>query len=134
MKDDYKKIVLTGKVYIKYIDEDIELNKGDVRLFLNDDSINPFPGDYEYTGMSGYFKAEVFDGKFWQIINLEEFLENKENRFAKRQRPIETATLLQQILEEEIEGETIFRTYRGHFTREEYVKQERVTKANRNRK
>jgi hypothetical protein len=134
MKEDYKRIELTGKVYIKYADDEESVSRGDLRLFLHDDTTNPFPGDYEYSGLSGYFKAEVYDGKFWQMINLDEFLENKENRFAKRQRPIETAMLCKEILEDRVFGETIFRTYRGHFTREEYIKEERVTKANRNRK
>lgn len=133
MTEDYKKIILTGKIYIKYIDDESPI-KGDLRLFLHNDSIATFQGDYECDSYSGYLKAEVFDGKFWQLVDLDEFLENRENRYGKRQRPIDTAYFCIELLEKSVEGIEIFRTYRGHFTSQEYVKEERITKANRNRK
>lgn len=133
MLEDYKKLILSGAVFIKYID-DHQPRRGDLRLFLNNDATSPFLGDYEYTGLSGYFKAEVYDGKFWQLLDLDEFLENREYKFAKKQSPMDTALYCKEILSSFIEGEVIYRIYRGHFTRNEYVKQVRVTRANRNRK
>lgn len=133
MPEDYKKITLSGKVCIKYIDDDEDIAIGDIRLFLNDDSVTTFPGDYNNSSYARYFKGEVFDGKFWQLLNLDEFLENREYKFAKKQIPLDTAHLCAELLAKEVRGEEIFRTYRGHFTRDEYVQQVRVTKANRNR-
>ena len=129
---DYRNIYLTGKVYIKYIDDDSP-NQGDMRLYLFNDSTSPFPGDYENTSFSGYLKAEIFDGKFWKLLDLEEFLENREYKYSKRQRPLDTANFCRDLLSQ-FSGEQVFRTYRGHFTRDEYIKEERITKANRNRK
>ncbi|MEY3197039.1 MAG: hypothetical protein RLZZ59_407, partial [Pseudomonadota bacterium] len=60
-----QEINLTGKVFIKYIDDVSRANLGDVMLYLNDDAINPFPGDYENLTDSGYIKAKVFDGRDW---------------------------------------------------------------------
>ena len=94
---------------------------------LNDDK-------YHCIGVSGYFKAEVFDGKFWQLLDLDEFLFNREYKFSKKEVPIYTANLCIELLKNETKFVTVYRTYRGHFTRDEYVKEERVTKANRNRK
>ncbi|MDX1916613.1 MAG: hypothetical protein SFT68_01335 [Rickettsiaceae bacterium] len=133
MTNSYRKLVLTGNIYIKYID-DQELRQGDLRLLMHDDATTAFPGDYENQTMSGYIKAEVFDGKFWQLINLDEFLENREYKYTKKQKPIDTANFCKELLENNSEGVEMFRTYRGHFTKEEYIPQKRTTKANSNRK
>ncbi len=133
MVQDYKKIILTGNISIKYID-DISPVKGDLRLLMSDDAISAFPGDYEYSKMSGYFKGEVFDGKFWQLINLDEFLEHREYKYAKKQRPIDTGLFCKDLLSGLTEGVVMFRTYRGHFTRHEYIPVPRITKATQKRK
>ncbi len=133
MVEEYRKLILSGKIYIKYHDEPLVVEKGDVRLFLSNDKVTPIVGDYEDTTFSGYFKGEVYDGKHWQLLDLDEFFDNREYRFPKKQKPIYTGLLCQEILAN-IHGVEIFRTYRGHFTREEYVQEKRITKANRNRK
>lgn len=115
-----KKIILTGSVFIKYIDE-IEYPKlGDILLYLNDDAINPFPGDYEDRTQSGYIKAAVYDGKFWQNMYIGEFCTDKENKFSKKQRAFDSAMLCKDIIESNVENIALFKSYRNHFTRYEY--------------
>ncbi|MDX1923671.1 MAG: hypothetical protein SFT91_00295 [Rickettsiaceae bacterium] len=133
MKDDYKKITLTGKVYLKYEYEEGSEIKGDLRLVLHNDATTTFPGDYEYSKLSGYFKGEVFDGKFWQLMHLDEFLDTRDYKFAKNQRPIDTAILCQDLLSQNARDIEVFRSYRGHYTREEYIPEIRITKASRKR-
>jgi hypothetical protein len=127
------KINITGRVYIKYIDDLSNQQLGDILLLLNDDAINPVSGDYENTSASGYIKAKIYDGLIWQNISIGEFCQDRENKFAKRQRAIDSALLCQDIIKE-YKGQTMFRTYRGHFTMEEYQQGEYITKANRGRK
>jgi hypothetical protein len=133
MLQDYKKFLLSGNVYIKYYDEPVSLVQGDIRLFLHDDSIRTFQGDYETTSYSGYLKGEVYDGKHWQLLDFDEFFDDREYKYGKKQRPLDTAILCQEMLAN-FRNEEIYRTYRGHFTRHEYTQEVRITKANRGRK
>lgn len=128
-----QKIQLTGTVYIKYIDEIISPNCGDIKLLLNDDAISTFVGDYENTSFSGYIKAKIYDGMVWQNIDIAEFCQKKENKFTKRQRAIDSAMLCKDIIKE-YRNVILFKTYRGHFTIEEYVPMPYNRKANRGRK
>ncbi len=110
-------IQLTGKAYIKYVDEIKVARVGDVLLLLNDDAKSFTAGDYENLTSSGYIKAKVFDGRAWQNINIGEFCQEKENRFSKKQRAIDTAILCREVMERN-NGAKMRRTYRCHFTRE----------------
>lgn len=107
-------ITLTGKVFIKYIDDASRAVLGDVVLYLNDDAINPFPGDYDNLTDSGYIKAKIFDGKIWQHIDIGEFCTNRENKFAKKQRSLDSAYLCMDIMIK-YKGTLMRKTYRGHF-------------------
>ena len=111
------KITMTGKVYIKYIDDLHKAALGDVLLYLNDDAINPFPGDYENLTDSGYIKGKIYDGKVWQQIDIGEFCTDRENKFAKKQRALDSAHLCMDIMKE-YNGTIMLRTYRGHFERD----------------
>lgn len=111
------KITMTGTVYIKYIDDLHKVVLGDVLLYLNDDAINPFPGDYENLTDSGYIKAKIYDGKVWQQIDIGEFCTNRENRFAKKQRALDSAYLCMDIISK-CAGVVMLKTYRGHFERD----------------
>ncbi|MDF2964796.1 MAG: hypothetical protein K0Q51_184 [Rickettsiaceae bacterium] len=117
-----KKIITSGRVYIKYEDEDlIALAKiGDIKLYLSDDATAIIAGDYENTRFSGYFKCKIFDGLVWQHMDITEICTNGENKFAKRQKPIDTAYLCKSIIEEH-QGLTLYKTYRGHFSIKEYI-------------
>lgn len=130
---NYNQVTLSGNVYLKYYNESENPLKGDLLLYSADDSTNPKMINYEGINYNGYFKAKIYDGKLWHFLNLEEFLENKEYRFAKRQRPLDTANLCITLLAQ-FQGTVLHRTYRGHFTMLEYKPNIYQNKANRNRK
>lgn len=115
-------VTLSGNVYIKYVDID-QIEKatlGDIMLFLNSDTSTHIATDYFSTNLNGYFKAKLFDGRVWQYIDIVEFCTFAENKFAKRQKPIDTAHLCKSIIEK-FKGTTLYKTYRGHFTINEYI-------------
>lgn len=114
-----RQIILTGTVFIKYLDISEHYSLGDVMLFLNDDATRLDKGNYTSRD-SGYIKAMVYDGKIWQNMDITEFCQNRENRFTKTQRSIDTAHLCKEIMEQ-LGSICLFRGYRGHFTREEYI-------------
>ena len=113
-----QKITMTGKTYIKYLDDLHRAALGDVLLYLNDDAINPFPGDYENLTDSGYIKAKIHDGVAWQHIDIGDFCTDRENKFAKKQRSLDSAHLCRSIMEGS-KGIIMLRTYRGHFERDQ---------------
>jgi hypothetical protein len=127
------KIKLTGKVSIKYIDGIESPQMGDIMLLLNDDAINPIAGDYENTKNSGYIKAKIFDNLVWQNIDIAEFCTEKENKFAKKQKAIDSALLCKEIIERKA-GTVVNRTYRGHFTVREYIPTPYVRRASNGRR
>ena len=108
-------IKLSGIVYIKYVTPINNPHKGDIKLLLNDDAISVIQGDYETLKSSGYIKAKVFDGYRWQNIDITQFCQQKENKFAKKQRSIDSAMLCREILASYAKT-IIYKTYRGHFT------------------
>jgi len=127
------KIIITGIIYIKYMDEVAKPLAGDIRLLLNNDARSLISGDYESLKMSGYIKAHIYDGLVWQNIDIGEFCRNRENKFTKKQRAIDTALLCKDIIKE-YKGHIMHKTYRGHFTLDEYEHGVYERKANRGRK
>lgn len=127
------KIIITGAIYIKYIDDVLKPSVGDIRLQLNNDARAQITGDYETLKMSGYIKAYIFDGLIWQNIDIGEFCTERENKFTKKQRAIDTALLCKDIIKE-YKGHIMHKTYRGHFTLNEYEPGVYQRKANRGRK
>lgn len=113
-------ITLTGTVYLKYIDLLQNSKIGDLKLYLSDDATAVNLGDYYSIKFSGYFKVKVFDGMNWQHCNIAEFCQADEYKFAKRQQPIATAQLLQELLAA-YKNTVIYRTYRSHFTTVQYI-------------
>lgn len=111
-------IELTGKVYIKYIDDVSRPNIGDIQLLLNDDATSTHKGDYDNLKLSGYIKAKIFDGLVWQNINISDLCLGKEYKFTKRQKAIDAAVLCQELIEKH-KGRVLRRTYRGHFSVQE---------------
>ena len=126
-------IKLSGAVYIKYRDESNQPALGDILLLLNDDAITLMQGDYENLKTSGYIKAKVFDGMVWQNINIGEFCHERENKFTKRQRALDSALLCRTIMIES-KGAVLHKTYRGHFTLEEYEQAPYIRRGNRDRR
>lgn len=123
-----KKITLTGSVFIKYIDEPHTKQCGDVLLYLHDDAIAV--RNYDDLTVSGYIKAALFDGLVWQNMDITEFCLERENRFTKRQRAINSAELCRFVMQD-CGGIELFKTYRGHYTRHEYVQGEYFRKQNK---
>lgn len=127
------KITITGTIYIKYVDDILSPFLGDIRLLLNNDAKSLIAGDYENLKMSGYIKAQIYDGLVWQNLDLGEFCTDRENKFTKKQRAIDTALLCKDIIKE-YKGHIMHKTYRGHFTLDEYEPAIYQRKANRGRK
>lgn len=110
------KITITGKVYIKYIDDLDKAEEGDIKLYLHDDVINPIPGDYDNLKVDGYLKGKIYDGSRWHPMDIGEFCLHRENKFPKKQRAIDSAYLCKSIIEKAA-GVKLIRKYRGHFER-----------------
>jgi len=127
-----QKIQLTGSVCIKYVDNITSPKLGDVMLYLNDDAISGRQGDYTDLTSSGYIKAKVYDGKVWHNMYIAEFCLEKENKFTKTQRAIDSAHLCKAIMEMQ-KSLWLFKGYRGHFTRNEYEQNPYIRKASSNR-
>ncbi len=127
------KIILSGESFIKYIDDLSSAKTGDVLLYLNDDKTSINPGDYGGLNTSGYVKAMIFEGGFWHPIDITEFCFNKENKFSKKQRAIDSVNLCKDIMTSSKSIE-VFKTYRGHFTRYKYEQGEYFRKANQKHK
>ncbi|MCC2646551.1 MAG: hypothetical protein K0R02_616 [Rickettsiaceae bacterium] len=117
-----KQIITSGNVYIKYEDEDCiaKAQIGDIKLYLNNDATSTIVGDYENMKFSGYFKCKIFDGLVWHHMDITEICTRGENKFAKKQKPIDTAYLCKSIIEQH-KGTILNKTYRGHFSIKEYI-------------
>lgn len=112
------KIELSGAVYLQYRDaEEIEAaKKGDLQFMPCADALHTTrQGDYWSTGIAGYFKLDVFDGKNWQPVILTSIFDHRENYFSKSECSIDTFELCAGIVRA-IKGKELIRTYREHYT------------------
>lgn len=117
------KIIISGQAYLENVDS-IETPKiGDILLYV----ISNLYIDYYDMGYSGSFKGKVFDGKNWHHIDLMEFCQNREHKFSKKEKLIDVAFLCKEILRT-FAGVNIFKTYRGHFSLEEYEQGQYIRK------
>ena len=110
-------IILTGVVFLQYVDDEaaLQAQKGDLLVYPYNEPLNTTrQGDYNNTGFTGYFKADVCDGKVWQPLLLGDIFKNNEQYFAKTERPIDTYNLCAEILRNQA-GVTLIRTYREHY-------------------
>jgi hypothetical protein len=122
-------LTLTGKIYIKYIDDIASAQAGDLLLLLNDDAVSINFKSYDEIGCNGYIKAKIYDCKVWQNVDIGEFCINKENRLVKKQRAIDSFLLCKEVLEAH-KGTVLNRTYRGHFTTDVYEQVPYIRKSN----
>ena len=114
-------ILLTGQVYLQYVDDEAleRPKKGDLKVYPYNDALHSIrQGDYESTGFSGYFKTDVFDGKKWCLVLLNEIFPNQENHFGKKECPIDTYAICHEMLVA-LKGRAVLRTYRAHSYLEE---------------
>lgn len=109
-----EKITVSGKVFIKYIDDLSSAVDGDIKIYLHDDATNTFPGDYNNLVQDGYLKCKIFDGKKWHRMDIEEFCLHRENKYPKKQQAIDSALLCKSIIEK-ASGAILIKKYRGHF-------------------
>lgn len=107
----------SGNIYLRYVDDDAlaEPKKGDLMVYPYNDELNGISmGMYGETGFNGYFKADIFDGKKWCLILLNDIFPNGENRFTKKERPEDTYVIVREMLEKICER-PLLRTYREHY-------------------
>ncbi|MDX1975818.1 MAG: hypothetical protein SFT92_09130 [Rickettsiales bacterium] len=115
-----KSLILSGKVYLEYIDDEaIEApQKGDLMAYARCDALHSTRfAEYEATGFSGYFKLDVYDGKQWCLVLTQTIFPENENYFSKTERPIDTYELCAELLSG-WEGKALERTYREHYAPE----------------
>jgi hypothetical protein len=114
-----KSIKLSGRVYLKYIDDDFidSPKEGDIFLYLNNDAEKHILNKNSYLkkGKKGFFKGEIYNGREWCLLDLPDFFEEKENYFSKSEKSIFAYDLCKTILgtKENIE---VYKTYRNHYS------------------
>jgi hypothetical protein len=112
---------MTGRVYLRHRDEEdiAKAEKGDLQVYLSTDGIlGSRLGDYHAMGFEGYLKTDVFDGKGWKPLSLEEFFPGREYYFGKRERPSDTYAFCVGTLTAAA-GARLMRTYREHYVKVE---------------
>lgn len=110
-------IALTGVVFLQYVDDEaaLQAQKGDLLVYPQNEALHSTRlGEYGITGLTGYFKVDISDGKTWQPLLLGEIFENNEHHFSKTERPIDTYKLCAEILRNQ-SGAIVVRTYREHY-------------------
>ena len=120
-----KTLTISGNVYLKYEDgEAMEAPLvGDIFLYLSTENTDKvlIKGDYFRTGYAGYFKADIFDGKEWQLLHVPDFCEDKEHYFSKSERSIDRYQFCSDYFRKH-EGSVVYKTYRGgHYSLHPYV-------------
>lgn len=114
-----KSLRLTGNVYLKHYhdDEIAKAQKGDIYLCLNDEEelYNLLASNYQIKGFKGYFKAKIYDGKFWCFLDSIDFFEDRIHQFNKAEICFYRFELCQERLQE-LSGTEVYRTYREHYT------------------
>lgn len=114
-------IVMTGVNFLQYVDDEAAqlAQKGDLLIYPHNEALHTNRlGEYGSTGFTGYFKADIFDGKTWQPLLLKDIFQNNEQYFSKSERPIDTYKLCSGILSGKA-GASVVRTYREHYQLEE---------------
>jgi hypothetical protein len=114
-------IPISGQVYLQYEnDEEISFAKrGDLMLHPRCDALHTTrQGDYFSTGVSGYFKVDVHDGKQWCAVLIQDIFPGREHHFSKMECPIDTYELCAGMLKA-MAGKNLMRTYREHYAPED---------------
>jgi hypothetical protein len=123
----FPRLTLTGRVLLKYMDDGEEgselrspLEPGDVRFYLHDDlnGSGRLHGDYDGYGIAGYLKLEVYDGKDWRLVKMDDFYPDRAHHFSKKERPYDTYLMCRERMVE-AKGQKLMRTYREHYALEE---------------
>ncbi len=132
-----KSITLSGRVSLLHHHEE-EVNNpklGDVYLYLNDEK-ELFPiiaNDYKIKGYKGYFKAKVYDGHSWGLLNNLDFFEDRINQFSKKDVCFYNFAICQERMSS-FAGTIVYRTYREHYSTYLHVNGEYKGKKGREKK
>lgn len=114
----YPVIALTGRSYLLHHHEGYEelLEKGDVLFYLYSDTARRERDDpgYESTGGSGYLKADLYDGRNWQPLVMDDLFTDKEHHFSKKERPLDTYFRCAETITA-LQGTIMQRGYRSHY-------------------
>lgn len=113
---DKKLLTLSGGIFLDNSDEFDAQERfaiGDIKFYARSTP----PGqqvDYFTTGMSGYFKFDIWDGKQWCLVLLDDIFSKREHHFSKTECPIDTYELVAEIMKGWA-GKQLERTYREHY-------------------
>lgn len=113
-----KSITISGNVYLLHYHEEIgNPGVGDIYLYLNDEeALYPIiQSGYQSKGLKGYFKAKIYDGRNWCLLDTLDFFEDRVHQFSKTDICFYTFEICKERLERE-EGTIVYRSYRDHYT------------------
>lgn len=113
-----KQIEATGRILLQYNDDEAleakPLEKGDFYVYAECRALHTLHnGDYTQTGMVGYFKVDIFDGKELQPVILNGVF-TKEHQFGKHEQPIDVYAIVHERLVE-LKSSVFSRSYREHY-------------------
>ena len=118
----WPRLHLSGQIFLKHADDDeiAVAQSGDVMCFLNIENNPQYEsrGSYFETGIAGYLRAEVYDGKRFKPLDMNALLPDREYYFHKSERPIDRYELVRELLVAK-QGTVLMRTYREHYTVDE---------------
>ena len=114
-----RQLTISGTVYLLYEDapEDIAAAaNGDMLLSPENKTLHTTrQGDYRNRGYSGYFKAEIYDGKKWLPMRLAALFPQRQHYFGKSEHPIDIFERCGEMIVA-LAGQHCIQTYREHFT------------------
>lgn len=114
-----KTLTISGNIYLLHLhkEEIKSASVGDIYLYLNDEEeLYPIiANDYQIKGYKGYFKAKIFDGNIWCLLNNLDFFEDRIHQFTKHEICLYTYENCQERLSE-YKDTPVYRTYRDHYS------------------
>jgi len=117
-----KTITISGKSYLQHYNDDTDQVIGDVLLIphIENRTNISLPEIYRETGSKGYYRAFIYDGRDWGVLNYIEIFPDKEHQFSKSEYPIDIARVCSEIIIK-LSNTVIYRTYRNHYTTNKYI-------------
>jgi hypothetical protein len=107
-------IKMSKNIYTNF--DEFKPRLGDIVLYHYDSSnlnANLEPDDFL---LNGYIKAQIYDGKYFQHIDIYEILDLKKGKSKKKQKLIDIMNMYKDMLLE-LDELSLTRSYRGRYTR-----------------